>query len=230
MMPGSRNPSAAGFVETRYKARMLASLRWVSLGIWLTLLAIAFVGSPAASPDQNAMIVKMLTFRLDGVNLSLFALFNLMGVWPMVFIVLLAFDTTEQRVWRWPFVLGSFALGAFALLPYLVLRKWGAQKRVADKAWLQALGSRWAAGFLLSAALALSFMFFASGDLEGFAKLFQHDQFTFVMSFDFIACSAAGVLLSLEDAAVRATSPSGLWSLGGAVGAAYRLVRSPLGR
>lgn len=177
---------------------------------------------------MNEVIVKMLTGRFDGVNLSLFALFNIMGVWPMVFVVVLAFDTTEQKVWRWPFVCGSFALGAFALLPYFVLRKWGAPKRQANGWWLRVLGSRWVALALCGAAGALVTLFFASGQLAGFTALFRGDQFTYIMSFDFVACSIAGGLLAFEDSEVRPTSPSWAWSLGSVIGVSWRYFRAPL--
>ncbi len=77
--------------------------RLTSLVLWLVLVTVAVVFSPPAAPDTNDVIVKMLTGRREGVNTSLFALFNLMGVFPMAFLGVLAFDSTEQRVPKWPF-------------------------------------------------------------------------------------------------------------------------------
>jgi hypothetical protein len=187
----------------------MAFERVASAVVWVALLGVAFVAAPPASPDTTDVIVKMMTGRLDGVNLPLFALFNLMGVFPMAFLALLAFDSTAQRVPKWPFVLGSFALGAFVLLPYLVLRHWGLPKREATSWWLKALGSRWFAVLLVVAALALVALF-VTGDLGGFVTLFRTQQFPFVMSFDFVACCLAGALLAREEA-MRQGQPSLSW-------------------
>ncbi|MDX2010070.1 MAG: hypothetical protein SFW67_07770 [Myxococcaceae bacterium] len=170
--------------------------------LWVALLAVAFVAAPPASIDTNDVILKMMTGRLEGVNRPLFALFNLMGVFPMAFLGVLAFDSAEQKVPKWPFVLGSFALGAFVLLPYLVLRRWNLPRREATSWWLKALGSRWYGVGLLLAALALVGLF-VTGDTDGFATLFRTQQFPFVMSFDFVACWLSGALLGREEARVR---------------------------
>ncbi|MCU0695328.1 MAG: hypothetical protein MUC96_02230 [Myxococcaceae bacterium] len=191
--------------------------RVASLVLWSSLLAVAFLASPPASPDTNAVIVQMMTGRLEGVNLSLFALFNLMGVFPMAFLALLAFDATAQKVPKWPFVLGSFALGAFVLLPYLVLRRWNLPRRQADTWWLRGLASRWLAVALVVAALALVGLF-VTQDVGGFLELFRTQQFPFVMSFDFVACCLAAALLAREEARVRGQPALAWWGLLPAVG------------
>lgn len=207
---------------------MSASLRWVALVTWLALLAVAFFTAPTSDGQTGALVMQMVRGEFTGLNVSLFALFNLMGVWPMVFMSVLAFDTTEQRVWRWPFVLGSFAGGAFVLLPYLVLRRWGAPRRPVDRRWLKIVGSRWFALALTLAAFALTALFFLGGGLHEFAALFHTNQFVYLMSFDFIACSITGVLLSIEDVALRPTSPPWAVALLPAIGAPARLVAAPL--
>jgi len=208
---------------------MLKSLRWVSLGTWLALLAVAFLTSPPSDPNTLEQVKGILVGRIAGVNTSFLALFTLMGVWPLIFIVLLAFDSTYQKVWRWPFVLGAFALGSFVLLPYLVLRRWGAPRRDPNRGWLRLLGSRWVALLLtLEAAALLAVFFFA--EHAAFAQLFHRDQFTYVMFFDFVACTVAGLLLTLEDVFLRPTSPSWAWALLSAVGVPLRLVFAPLSK
>ncbi len=173
--------------------------RLAALSLWLALLGVSFSTAPPASPDTSAVVVKMLTGRLDGVNLSLFALFNLMGVWPMAMAVALRFDA---RWWKWPFIAGSFALGAFVLLPYFVLRPWQAS-REAPGSWVtRFLGHR-----LLHAALALAAVglvgLFVLGDLAGFARLWSSEQFPYVMSLDCVAMTLARGLLALDARRVR---------------------------
>jgi hypothetical protein len=173
--------------------------RVASAAVWVALLAVAFLAAPPASPDTAEVIMKMVTGRLEGVNVPLFALFNLMGVFPMAFLAVLAFDAPSQRVPKWPFVLGSFALGAFVLLPYLVLRQWGLPRRAASSWWLRVLGSRWF-GVALVGASAVLVVLFVTGDVAGFVTLWRTQQFPFVMSFDFVACWLAGALLAREEA------------------------------
>ena len=160
--------------------------------LWVALMAVAFGASPPSDPQAGELIVKMMTGQLEGVNRSFFALFNLMGVWPMVLAALMADDPKG----KWPFVLGSFALGAFALLPWLVIRSW--EPRPANASLVaRVLKSVVLRGMLAVAAVALLGLFFLGGDLAAFVALWPTNQFAFVMSFDFVACTGAAVLLLL---------------------------------
>ena len=132
----------------------------------------------------------------------LFALFNLMGVFPVAFLALLAFDSTEQRVPKWPFVLSSFGLGAYVLLPYLVLRRWNLPRRPTSTWWLRLLGNRILGGVLTLLALTLVPLFVV-GDVRAFAEHFRTEQFPFAMSLDFLACCVAAAMLGREEARLR---------------------------
>lgn len=168
--------------------------RWAAGGLWLALVAVAVFTSPPADPNTTALIVKMATGQLEGVNLSLFGLFNLMGVWPFAMMVALRFD---RPWWKWLFIAGSFVLGAFVLLPYLVLRRW-LLPMVEKRTWVNGLlANRWVTYALLVAGVGFLGLFLF-GDLAGFRALFATQQFAYVMTFDFFAfCGAAG-LLALE--------------------------------
>ncbi len=167
--------------------------------VWVGLLVVAVVASPPADPGTGALVRKMLTGQLEGVNLSFFALFNVMGVWPMALASLLANDPK----WKWPFVVGSFALGAFVLGPWMLLRSW--EPRPTDPSrlarFLRSTGLRVVLGL---AALGLAALFFFGGDLAAFLALWPTNQFAFVMSFDFVACSLFAVLLVLSARSARA--------------------------
>jgi len=171
-----------------------AHFKLASLTLWLALLGVAIFSSPPASPDTNAVIARMMKGQLEGLNLSLFGLFNLMGVWPAALAVALRFDRSR---WKWLFIVLSFALGAFALLPWFVLRPWGAPRVQPTSLLGRLLSSRW-----LMLALGLGAVVFAGlflfGDLAGFATLFATQQFPYVMSFDFLATCLAAGLLGLE--------------------------------
>jgi hypothetical protein len=168
--------------------------RIVSAVLWALLIAVALFAAPPASPDTSQLISRLVSGQLEGVNLSLFALFNLMGVWPAVMCVALRFD---RPWWKWIFLVGSFALGAFVLLPYFVLRPW-LQPRVEPSTFLgRLLSSRWMVRALGLAAICFGGLFFAGG-LQEFGVLFRTQQFPFLMSFDFFAFCGAALLLATE--------------------------------
>lgn len=176
--------------------------RLVALVTWLLLLTTAFLFSPPAAPDTNDVIRRMLVGQLEGINVSLFALFNVMGVLPMSFLAVLVFDAKAQRVPKWPFVMASFALGAYALLPYLVLRQWELPRRPAETWWLRLLASRLLGVVLTALGLTLVALF-VTGDVRGFVTLVRTQQFPFAMALDFAACWVLGALLGAEEARVR---------------------------
>ncbi|NJL87165.1 MAG: DUF2834 domain-containing protein, partial [Leptolyngbyaceae cyanobacterium SM1_1_3] len=91
-------------------------LLWISFGLYAFLLA------PPDQPDTFELIGRLSTGDWDGINPLVVALFNLMGVWPLVYGCVALIDGHEQKVPAWPFVVGSFGVGAFLLLPYLALR------------------------------------------------------------------------------------------------------------
>ena len=54
------------------------------------------------------------------MNPVFFSLFNMMGVYPAVYAALLVpGGRSAGGLPAWPFITGSFFLGAFALLPYM---------------------------------------------------------------------------------------------------------------
>lgn len=161
--------------------------------LWCALLGAAFT-APPASPDSSLLIIKLATADLAGVNLSLFALFNLMGVWPMVMAVALRFDTAW---WKWIFLVASLVVGAFALLPYFVVRPWLELRREPTSFAGRMLSSRWVLRALTLAALCFGALFFFGG-LGDFAQLFRTQQFPYVMSLDFLAFCLAALLLFAE--------------------------------
>jgi hypothetical protein len=164
--------------------------RLVAATLWAALLGVTLFASPPPAPDTNAQVLRLLTGHVD--DRCLFALFYLMGVWPMAMAVALRGDSA----WKWPFLVGSLAAGSFALLPWLVLRPWGEPPSPRSRAD-RALGSRGFRVFLGVAAVVLVAVFF-SGDLVAFAQRWRTEQFPFVMSLDFVAMALAWGLLALE--------------------------------
>ncbi|MDP1827254.1 MAG: hypothetical protein Q8L48_28530 [Archangium sp.] len=168
--------------------------RLASGALWCALLGVAIFTAPPGSPDTGKLITHLATGQLEGVNLSLFALFNLMGVWPVAMAVALRFDGPW---WKWVFLVVSFGLGAFALLPYFMLRPWLEPRREPTSFVGRFLSSRWVLRALVLAAVCFGALF-VFGGLNEFGTLFRTQQFAYVMSFDFFAFCGAALLLGLE--------------------------------
>jgi hypothetical protein len=91
--------------------------------LWVSFAVYAFFLAPPNQPDTFELIKNLSTGKWDGINPLVIALFNIMGIWPMIYSGLIFSDGREQKIPAWPFAVGSFGVGAFALLPYLALRE-----------------------------------------------------------------------------------------------------------
>lgn len=153
--------------------------------LWISFITYAFLGAPPQQPDTFDLISRLASGSWDGINPAIIALFNAMGIWPMIYGCWLLVDGHEQRVAAWPFAIASFAVGAFALLPYLILRTpsdrfVGSQSRL-----LAVVESRWVGALLsIGAAVVLAYGLWA-GDWSSFAEAWRSSRFIHVMSLDF---------------------------------------------
>ncbi|NJO09546.1 MAG: DUF2834 domain-containing protein, partial [Leptolyngbyaceae cyanobacterium SL_1_1] len=154
-------------------------LLWISFGLYAFLLA------PPDQPDTFELIGRLSTGDWDGINPLVVALFNLMGVWPLVYGCVALIDGHEQKVPAWPFVVGSFGVGAFLLLPYLALRHPQPTFTGDRSTVLKLVDSRWVGGGLAIAALILLVYGLSQGDWSDFIDQWQTSRFIHVMSLDF---------------------------------------------
>jgi len=90
--------------------------------LWAAFVYYAFRLAP---PDtgHDTTFAQLMTGHGPARNPAIFAAFNLLGIIPLMYWGLMFPDGRGQRVWAWPFAIGMMALGSFALLPYLVLRR-----------------------------------------------------------------------------------------------------------
>lgn len=153
--------------------------------LWAGFLAYAFLLAPPNQPDTFPLIQNLSTGQWDGINPLVIALFNIMGVLPMLYACLLLIDGRGQKVPAWLFASVSFGVGAFALLPYLALRQPNPAFAGEKSALLKLLDSRWTALALAVGAIALLIYGLAAGDWSNFVQQWQTDRFVHVMSLDF---------------------------------------------
>ena len=90
--------------------------------LWLGFLSYAFLLAPPDQPETFTLIQNLSTGQWNGINPWVIALFNVMGIWPLLYFGVMFADGDRQPVRAWPFAIASMAVGAFSILPYLALR------------------------------------------------------------------------------------------------------------
>lgn len=205
--------------------------RWIFGLVWVLFLGYAFLLAPPDQAGSFELIAQLSSGQWQGINPYVVSLFNLMGIWPILYTSLLLFDGREQTIRAWPFAIASFAVGAFALLPYLALRK-PAPIFQGEKSKLLALfDSRWIGVAMLIATLVLFAYAIARGDWSDFVSQWQQSRFIHVMSLDFCMLSLLFPVLMKDDWLRRGMTMSWkywLFSLVPMIGAAlYVATRSP---
>ena len=178
-------------------ARRLLFAAW-----WIALLVYGFGIAPGPDPDLLALIIELGSFATED-RLSI-GLFNLMGVWPFLFLAVLV-DEGGLRIPPWLFAVGSFALGAFVLLPYFVLR--AQPPPPAPVSGLRRLAGHRAIGIVATVAvLGLVSWSVLGADAGAFAARWQQSNFVNVMSIDFLCLCALFPLAARDDAVRRQAS------------------------
>ncbi len=166
--------------------------------LWLGFIGYVFILSPPDQPDTTDLILRLSTGAWDGLNPALIALFSAMGIWPLVYAAVALVDGRGQRLWAWPFVVASFAVGAFAMLPYLLLRAPVPWTGPTDRL-LRVVGSRLFGASLAVAAFVLLVWGISTGNWPDLWHQWQTSRFVHVMSLDFCALWLLFSVLLVDD-------------------------------
>lgn len=161
--------------------------------VFVALIAVA---ATAPASDPGSQLEALFTFR--GPDPWSIAIFNLMGVWPVLFGAVLLLDGPGQRVPAWPFVLLSFALGAFVLAPYILLRATdrelrppGRMRAVMSHPWVPVLTGLTSAALVGYAA--------TTGSWATYFGQLQGNGFVRTYSADFAACTLLFPAVAWDD-------------------------------
>ncbi|TVP63000.1 MAG: DUF2834 domain-containing protein [Nodularia sp. (in: Bacteria)] len=183
-------------------------LRKIFFGLlWLGFLTYAFLLAPPDQPDTFELIKNLSVGQWQGINPLVIALFNLMGIWPVIYSAVLFIDGRGQKIPAWSFATASFAVGAFALLPYLALREPNQEFLGKKNLWLKLLDSR-LTGLILTIGAAILVRYALQGDWANFVQQWQTNRFIHVMSLDFCLLSLLFPALLGDDLARRGVKNS----------------------
>ncbi|MBW4638735.1 MAG: DUF2834 domain-containing protein [Gloeocapsa sp. UFS-A4-WI-NPMV-4B04] len=173
------------------------------IALWLGFATYAFLLAPPDQPDTFELIKNLSTGKWEGINPLVISLFNIMGVWPIIYSCLMFIDGKGQKLPAWPFATFSFGVGAFALLPYLALREPNSKFVGTKNIFLKILDSRLTGVLLTVGTLILVAYGLINGDWGNFVQQWQTSRFVNVMSLDFcLLCLSFPALLG-DDMARR---------------------------
>jgi hypothetical protein len=155
--------------------------------LWIALVAVAVV-APPTRPDLWEWIGRVMAGDWSGENPWLLAHFNLMGIWPVLFGVLLAPQWRDRPLPSWPFVVASMMTGAFSLLLFFVFRS-GPPERVLRPSW-----TRWLTLAMGVMAAGLVGWGLLAGDVTDWLAQWRSEGLVFIMAADFVVLAIAFVL------------------------------------
>ncbi|MBD2438020.1 DUF2834 domain-containing protein [Nostoc sp. FACHB-110] len=180
---------------------MLRKIALVSL--WVGFFVYAFFLAPPEQPGTFELIKKLSLVQWEGINPVIISLFNIMGVWPLIYSTLVFADGRCQKIPAWLFATASFGVGAFALLPYLFLRKPNTEFVGQKNVFIKLLDSR-VTGIILTVIASIIVSYgVQAGNWQDFIQQWQTNRFIHVMSLDFCLLSVLFPVLLGDDMARR---------------------------
>ncbi|MFO0677011.1 MAG: hypothetical protein U0169_10770 [Polyangiaceae bacterium] len=164
---------------------------------WLAFVAYAVFVAP---PDDPTLLPALLRADLGRGDPSVVAVFNLLGVVPVLASRFVLDDGASRKLPAWPFAAGMFALGAFALLPWFALRSAFGPRSVprAPGRVRRLLASPRMAWGLVVVAVGLTTWGAIAGHGAAYAAAFRTTKLVHVMTIDLVVCSALLVVLARE--------------------------------
>ncbi|MEH2326966.1 MAG: DUF2834 domain-containing protein [Nostoc sp.] len=188
-------------------------VRKIAFGLlWLGFTTYAFFLAPPEQPGTFELIKNLSTGQWQGINPLVIALFNLMGIWPIIYSAVIFIDGRGQKIPAWLFATTSFGVGAFALLPYLAFREPNNKFVGKKNALLKLLDSRVTGVVLTVATVILVAYGLKEGDWSNFVQQWQTNRFINVMSLDFyLLCLLFPALLSDDMARRGWKNPQMFW-------------------
>ncbi|WP_315795348.1 hypothetical protein [Paenibacillus sp. BIC5C1] len=200
-------------------------MRWILSLTWLAFIAYACVWAPGQPLESDPVFKELVT--LQSKEPWLLTVFSWLGIYPAIFACLLLRKSVEKRGIRvpaWPFVLLSFGLGAFALLPYFA---WSSQTHRGSGYEQLSFGNQRESGIgrvaahklthviLLLLTLGTGFYAVTQGNSDVYMEAFRASSFVHIMTIDFVILTLLSVIALFRDASDNRRSH--IWAIAGAI-------------
>ncbi|MBK1725077.1 hypothetical protein [Thiocystis violacea] len=183
----------------RLSLRFPQNLVWV---LWLAFPLYGFIASNVLLPPDDGysrqVVMASLAMNLSAVEPLVFMVFNLLGVIPMTYALLVLFDGKEQPMPAWPFVILSFFAGAFGILFYVALRRWGHAVEGPKSRLQEQLDTRMVPAILLAVSILLVIVG-AGGSPQSYLDLWQTKPLVHIMTLDLVILLLVLPFLAMDD-------------------------------
>lgn len=153
--------------------------------VWFGFIVYVLLFAPPLKPDTFQPIQTLLAGQIPGINPVIVSLFNLVGIWLLIYSCLVFTDGRMQKLPAWAFMLASAGLGVIALIPYLALREPNQSFSGVKDAWIELLESPLTGVILTLSTLFLLAYALLFGDWSAFVQEFQTNRFIHAMSLAF---------------------------------------------
>jgi hypothetical protein len=154
--------------------------------IWCGLILYALFLAPGKVFTTDPIVQNLLTGNFAEVDPLVVTVFNFLGLFPLLFASLLI-PVERGKPPVWPFILGSFVLGAFSLLPYFFLRKRKTPSSKRNPKWIhKILKSNVYSILLILLAFSSSIYLLNGFSLIAYWEAFNNSKLVSVMTIDFL--------------------------------------------
>lgn len=161
---------------------------WISFPLYALLASISFVPGTSENTElTNQLLQGMFTGNFAGIEPWVVVVFNLLGVLPACYGLILVYD--QQKLPAWPFILGSFFSGAFSILFYVAVRHYGLSLEVPTRKITKSYNSRIPGIVLLIVGIGLISYGFLEGNFQNFLEIWTNYNLVNVMTVDFLILS-----------------------------------------
>ncbi|GEL07031.1 hypothetical protein [Salisediminibacterium halotolerans] len=89
--------------------------------LFILLIVYAVFFAPGEGAGNDPIFSALISGDFAAVDPAVTAVFSSLGVYPALFLAILL-TADRYRLPAWPFAIGAFGLGAFALLPWFIFR------------------------------------------------------------------------------------------------------------
>ncbi|MGM0751061.1 MAG: hypothetical protein ACQET6_03970 [Bacillota bacterium] len=153
--------------------------------IWSGFIIYTLFLAPGRGFTRDPIVQDLLSGNFSEVDPLVVTVFNFLGLFPLLFASLLI-PVERDKIPVWPFVLGSFVLGAFSLLPYFFLQKRSTPTSMRKTNWIQKiLKSNVYSILLILLAFSLSIYLLNGFSLLTYWEAFNNSKLVSVMTIDF---------------------------------------------